>query len=55
MTSATLDLKGRVVLFRMKSDQFTHLPDSDNFVLELLDGKVVMAARPAPAHQHSRA
>jgi Uma2 family endonuclease len=52
MTTATLDLKGRVVLFRMKSEQFANLPDSDNFRLELLDGEVVMATRPRPEHQH---
>src|SRR5438105_3126087 len=51
MTSATLELKGRVVLFRMNSEQFTNLPNSENFRLELLDGEVVMAARPSPAHQ----
>jgi Uma2 family endonuclease len=52
MTSATLDLKGRVVLFRMNSEQFTALPESENFRFELLDGEVVMAARPSPAHQY---
>jgi Uma2 family endonuclease len=45
-------LRQRPVLFRMNSDQFTDLPDSDNFRLELLDGEVVMTSRPSPAHQH---
>jgi Uma2 family endonuclease len=49
---ATMPLKGRVVLFRMNSDQFCELPPSDSFKLELLDGGVLMAARPVPTHQH---
>jgi Uma2 family endonuclease len=49
---ATAKLKGRVVLFRMTSDQFCELPPSEQFQLELLDGEVVMAARPVPNHQH---
>ncbi|MBY0523211.1 MAG: Uma2 family endonuclease [Gemmataceae bacterium] len=36
----------------MTSDQFCELPPSDAFKLELLDGEVVMAARPVPTHQH---
>src|SRR5690242_527874 len=46
------DLKGRIPLFRMPSDQFCDLPPSDSFTLELLDGEVLMAARPNPTHQH---
>jgi Uma2 family endonuclease len=49
---ATVELKGRVALFPMKSEQFCELPPSDSFKLELLDGEVLMAARPAPNHQH---
>lgn len=52
MATTNLELKGRVVLFRMKSDQFADLPRSDQFRLELLDGEVVMSSRPSPAHQH---
>src|SRR6516165_7455650 len=49
---ATLGLKDRNVLFRMTSDQFCALPPSDHFKLELLDGEVIMAARPVPPHQN---
>jgi Uma2 family endonuclease len=49
---ATADLVGRAVLFRMTSDEFCELPPSDQFKLELLDGEVVVAARPIPNHQH---
>jgi Uma2 family endonuclease len=49
---ATVELKGRVVLFRMTSDQFCELPPSEQFKLELLDGEVVMAARPLRDHQY---
>jgi Uma2 family endonuclease len=45
-------LKTPVVLFRMTSEQFCELPPSEPFNLELLDGEVVMAARPAPTHQY---
>lgn len=51
MTTAELDLKGRVPLFRMKSEQFCELPHSERFRLELLAGEVLMSARPSPAHQ----
>ena len=40
------------VLFRMTSDQFCDLPPSESFKLELLEGEVIMAARPVPTHQH---
>jgi Uma2 family endonuclease len=36
----------------MTSDQFCELPPSDAFKLELLNGEVVVAARPIPNHQH---
>ncbi|SRR5579883_3186003 len=49
---STVQPKGRSVLFRMTSDQFCDLPPSESFKLELLEGEVVMAARPAPTHQH---
>jgi Uma2 family endonuclease len=49
---AVTELKGRVVLFPMRSEQFCELPPSDSFKLELLDGEVLMAARPIPNHQH---
>ncbi|HMC89261.1 MAG TPA: Uma2 family endonuclease [Gemmataceae bacterium] len=49
---ATLERKRPVVLFRMTSDQFCDLPPSERFKLELLNGEVLMAARPAPTHQH---
>jgi len=49
---ATAELAGRAVLFRMTSDQFCDLPPSDSFKLELLDGEVVVAARPIPNHRH---
>ena len=39
-----------IVLFRMTSDEFAHLPESEQ-KLELLDGKVIMAASPRPSHQ----
>ena len=37
---------------RMTSEQFCDLPPSERFKLELLNGEVLMAARPAPTHQH---
>jgi Uma2 family endonuclease len=49
---ATVELKDRVVLFRMTSDQFCELPPSDQFKLQLLDGKVVIAEHPGPYHQY---
>ncbi len=49
---ATIGLNGRSVLFRMTSDQFCELPPSEQFKLELLNGEVLMAARPSPNHQH---
>jgi Uma2 family endonuclease len=49
---ATAELAGRAVLFRMTSDQFCELPPSDSFKLELLNGEVVVKARPIPNHQH---
>jgi Uma2 family endonuclease len=49
---STADLSGRAVLCRMTSDEFCELPPSDEFKLELLDGEVVVAARPTPDHQH---
>jgi Uma2 family endonuclease len=49
---STAQSKSRPVLFRMTSDQFCALPPSESFKLELLDGEVLMAARPAPTHQH---
>jgi len=52
MLMATVQLKGHVVLFRMKSDRFCELPPSDTIRLELLDGDVVMAARPSSHHQY---
>src|SRR5262245_5006087 len=51
MHTVDLELKGRVALFRMKSDQFADLPESEHFRLELLNGVVVMAARPSADHQ----
>jgi Uma2 family endonuclease len=39
-----------IMLFRMTSDEFARLPES-NQKLELLDGEVIMAASPRPAHQ----
>jgi Uma2 family endonuclease len=49
---ATGERKSPAVLFRMTSDEFCRLPPSDSFKLELLDGEVHLAARPAPRHQH---
>jgi Uma2 family endonuclease len=46
------ELDGRLVLFRMTSDQFCELPPSDLYKLELLNGEVVMAARPSSYHQY---
>jgi len=51
MQTAIRHFPGRVTLFRMKSDQFRELPDSEQVRLELLDGEVVMAARPSADHQ----
>src|SRR5579859_1123825 len=48
----TVDLKGPVVLFRMKSDDFCELPASDQFKLELLNGEVIVSPRPRPNHQY---
>jgi Uma2 family endonuclease len=45
-------IKGPLVLFRMKSDQFCELPESDTVKLELLDGEVVIMTRPTRDHQH---
>jgi Uma2 family endonuclease len=39
-----------VALFRMNSEQFIELPDSEQ-KLELLDGEVIMSPPPRPAHQ----
>lgn len=50
MATATLPNPG--VLFHMTSEQFCALPPSETVRLELLDGEVIMAARPAPDHQH---
>jgi Uma2 family endonuclease len=36
----------------MTSGQFCRLPPSEQFKLELLNGEVVVAARPVPTHQH---
>jgi Uma2 family endonuclease len=52
MSTAIRNLKGRVVLFRMDSDRFLDLPASETVWLELLDGEVLMSARPSLAHQH---
>src|SRR5262245_51286288 len=52
MATVDLDLKGLVALFRMTSAQFEELPPSDQFRLELLNGEVLVSARPSPAHQH---
>jgi Uma2 family endonuclease len=52
MSTAIQDLKGRVVLFRMDSDRFLDLPASESVWLELLNGEVLMSARPSLAHQH---
>lgn len=41
-----------VVLFRMTSDQFSRLPESDQFDLELLAGNVIVSAKPTPPHQY---
>lgn len=49
---ATAERRGRMVLFRMKSDEFCNLPPSDLWKLELLDGEVLMAARPTFHHQY---
>src|SRR5262249_13425500 len=49
---ATVQRTGRMVLFRMNSDQFCDLPPSDEFKLELLDGEVIVAARPTLHHQY---
>jgi Uma2 family endonuclease len=43
-------ITGRVVLFRMTSDQFAALPESEQY-LELLNGLVVMSPKPRPRHQ----
>lgn len=45
-------VKGHVVLFRMTSDEFCELPESEDVKLELLGGEVIMAARPLPPHQY---
>jgi Uma2 family endonuclease len=45
-------IKKPVVLFSMTSDQFCELPESETVNLELLDGEVVMAAKPIPPHQY---
>jgi Uma2 family endonuclease len=49
---ATAELKGHVVLFRMKSDQFCELPLSETVKLELLNGKVFARPWPTPFHQY---
>jgi Uma2 family endonuclease len=49
---ATVTLEKPMVLFRMTSDQFCELPPSETLSLELLNGEVVMAAKPVPNHQH---
>src|SRR5438874_3135492 len=41
---------GRVVLFRMTSDEFVALPESEQR-LELLNGEVILSPRPRPPHQ----
>jgi len=49
---AVVQIKSRSVLFRMTSDQFCELPPSEEYKLELLDGEVIVAARPRINHQH---
>ena len=49
---ATAELKEPVILFPMTSERFCNLPISERFKLELLNGEVYAAARPAPTHQH---
>src|SRR5436190_19427648 len=49
---AAIELPHAAVLFHMTSDEFCELPPSDDFKLELLNGEVLMAARPAPTHQY---
>lgn len=49
---STAQLKRPVVLFHMTSDQFCKLPPSDEVKLELINGEVIMAARPVPNHQY---
>ena len=49
---ATTQPQGPPLLFRMTSDEFCELPTSEQFKLELLDGDVIMAARPTRDHQH---
>ena len=47
------DIEEPVILFhQMTSDQFCGLPECEQFDLELLDGAVVMASKPVPAHQY---
>jgi Uma2 family endonuclease len=45
-------LKGPLVLFRMTSDQFCELPESETVCLELLNGEVVIMPRPTSWHQY---
>lgn len=52
MSTADLELKGRVVLFPMTSAQFLDLPPSESVKLELLDGEVIMSPRPTSYHQY---
>jgi Uma2 family endonuclease len=51
-STAILELPSSMKLFRMDSDRFCDLPPSDQYRLELLNGDVVMAARPSPKHQY---
>lgn len=51
MLTAT-EFQGRVRLWRMNSEQFSHLPDSEGFRFELLNGYVYMASRHSLEHQN---
>jgi Uma2 family endonuclease len=51
MSTTEIELRRRLVLFRMKSDQFCELPPSDTVKLELLNGEVIAMTRPSPSHQ----
>lgn len=49
---ARAGLKQPAVLFRLTSEEFCQLPPGEQVELELIDGEVTTAARPAPSHQH---